>query len=485
MRRLRTALGLAAIALVLATQTVAAGNPFSRATTTLGGELTWNADMVDVDRGVTQTGRGVYVAVLDSGLPPNWTDYFPRERIADKLGTGFIQSVSFKARGDACGLGVEVGAIRQTSFIGSRETTHGAHVASIIVGYNYRSNTDLVQGFALPPLQVRGIAPEATIIPVRVLADYQLPALPHCDEPGASGSQLVNFGTSEAIARGIDYVTALKKGPLKDHPVVINMSLGGDPTDPLEDIEKHAIDNAIAAGVTVVAAAGNDGEAGMDFPGGYPPVISAGSAGWTAEWLDQPSDDATNTPPAGGRYRMFWLQDGTGDLTPPLHPDSGQVPEGTADGTGAQDVYVSDFSGRANNPGHELDVLAPGSWVRGPFPGVPGYAHLPWWAKGIGDVVGRNPGNFFYVGGTSQATPHVSAIAALLLQQDPSRTPAQIQARLKATALPIAPATVDVWDPFHTDAAGNALPPAFYPFTWGADATGAGLVQADAALNGP
>ena len=482
MRRLRTALGLAAIALVLATQAVSAGNPFSRSTTTLGGEWTWNADMVDVDRGVTQTGRGVYVAVLDSGLPPNWKDYYPQDRIAEELGVGFVQNVSFKAHQDDCGVGVEIGALRKTTFVGSRSTTHGAHVASVIVGYNYRSNTDLVQGFPLPAIQVRGIAPEATIIPVKVLADYQLPALPKCPA-GASASQTVNFGTSEAIAAGIDYVTSLKLGRLKDHPVVINMSLGGDPTDPLTDVEKTAIDRAIAAGVVVVAAAGNDGEAGMDFPGGYAPVISVGSAGWTAEWLDRPADDATNTAPADGfRYRMFWLQDGTGALTPPLHPDSGQVPERTANGTAAQDVYVSDFSGRANNPGHELDLLAPGSWVRGPYPGFPGYAHLPFWAKGGGDILGHNPGNFLYVGGTSQATPHVSAIAALLLQQDPTLTPAQIQARLKATALPIPAATVDVWDPFHVDAAGNALPPDFYPFAWGADATGAGLVQADAAL---
>ena len=34
-----------------------------------------------------------------------------------------------------------------------------------------------------------------------------------------------------------------------------------------------AIDDAIAAGVIIVAAAGNDGEYGMGYPGAYPPVI--------------------------------------------------------------------------------------------------------------------------------------------------------------------------------------------------------------------
>ena len=59
--------------------------------------------------------------------------------------------------------------------------------------------------------------------------------------------------------------------------MVINMSLGGPE---LATWKRHAIDNAIANGVIVVAAAGNDGEAGMGFPGAYAPVISAAAAGW-------------------------------------------------------------------------------------------------------------------------------------------------------------------------------------------------------------
>jgi len=38
-----------------------------------------------------------------------------------------------------------------------------------------------------------------------------------------------------------------------------------------------------------------------------------------------------------------------------------------------------------------------------------------------------------------------------------------------------------VWDPFHEDADGNAVP-SFVTFSWGANATGSGLVQADAAI---
>jgi hypothetical protein len=79
--------------------------------------------------------------------------------------------------------------------------------------------------------------------------------------------------------------------------MVINMSLGGPS---LEDIEKEALDYAISNGVIVVAAAGNEGEKGMGYPGAYAPVISAGSVCWTGEWL---------IPRNGPRYRMWWLKD--------------------------------------------------------------------------------------------------------------------------------------------------------------------------------
>ena len=222
------------------------------------------------------------------------------------------------------------------------------------------------------------------------------------------------------VAAGIDYVTSLATGRLAGSRIVINMSLG----DTVKaDVIEDAIDRAIAAGVIVVASAGNEGEDGMGWPGAYPQVISAGASGWTGEWLD---DGASGNEPANGvRYRMFWLQDTNGGLTPPLFADSGDVAE-----PGTDDVYVTDFSSR-EKAGQELDVLAPGSWVRGPFAGFPGYNHLPFWSKGISDLIGSNPGNFFYVGGTSMAAPHVTAAAALLLEKNDSLTQAQVESILK------------------------------------------------------
>ena len=168
-------------------------------------------------------------------------------------------------------------------------------------------------------------------------------------------------------------------------------------------------------------------------------------------------------------YRLWWLKD-NGALGLPA--GSGDV----ADPTVASDVYVADFSSR-EYPGQDLDVLAPGTWVRGPFPGSPGYRRTPWWSNGLSGI-----GNFFYVGGTSMAAPHVTAAAALLLQRDPTLTQAKVEAILESTALPIpSSGNPTVYDISPT--------PAFYSKAWDTncdgtpcDAVGSGLLQVDKAL---
>jgi subtilisin family serine protease len=290
-----------------------------------------------------------------------------------------------------------------------------------------------------------------TIIPVKVLSTYNLPPY--------TGPEGLVFGTDLMVAAGIYYATELKLQGYS--PMIISMSLGGpEPSNVIED----AINYAIANGVIVVAAAGNDGLEGMDWPGAYPQVISAGANGWKYEWY---SPEHVAPPP---RYRLWWLQDNThgyNDVTDP---------------TDASEVYVTDWSSRENDsrvPGYdqELDVLAPGSWVRGPFPGDPGYNHLPWWAPGWGWIVAPpNLVNFYYVGGTSMATPHVSATAALMLEKNSTLTQAEVEYIIKTTALPIPPGSMTVFD---YGPSGWA----WYTMTWGGtEATGAGLLQADAAV---
>jgi len=380
---------------------------------TLQHSYTWDADLINAEiaHQMGYTGKGVYIAVLDTGLVPNWKDYFPEDRIATKLGKGFYEPIHVDPK---TGELVYAGFVVETSWIGSTLSTHGTHVVSTIIGYNYYAPQDAAAGLPLPPIFVEGIAPDATIIPIKVLTTYNLPPY--------TGPDGLVFGTDLAVAAGIKYATELK---LKGYsPMIISMSLGGpEPSDIIEDAIKYAIEN----GVIVVAAAGNDGSEGMDWPGAYPEVISVGACGWKYEWY---WPNGTAPPP---RYRLWWLQD-------------------VADPTNSDEIYVTDFSGRENDnrvPGYdqELDVLAPGSWVRGPYPGYPGYNHLPWWAPGRGWIKAPpNLANFYYLSGTSMATPHVSAVAALMLQKKPNLNQSEVEGILKRTALHIPPGSMTVFD---------------------------------------
>jgi subtilisin family serine protease len=403
---------------------------------------TWDADMINSDSS-GKTGAGVYVAVLDTGLVPFWRDYFPVDRIATHLGKGFVEEVHVDPQ---TGELVYAGFVHETSWVGSTYSTHGTHVTSTIIGYNYYAPSDWLGGFPLPPVFVKGIAPDVTIIPVKVLTNYVLPGY-------AEGKELV-FGTDKAVAAGIYYATDLKIQGYS--PMVISMSIGGsEPSDVLEDAINYAIDN----GVIVVAAAGNAGDAGMDWPGAYPQVISAGACGWKYEWY------YPTALPHAPRFRLWWLQDSTygyRDVTDPADPT---------------DVYITDFSSRPNatlgQEPSDLDVVAPGSWVRGPMPDA--FSHLPWWSNGLGWYF-STPGltNFYYVGGTSMATPHVSAIAAQMLEKNPTLNQGTVESIMKSTALPIPPGSMLIYD--------ISPAPGWYTMTWGADATGSGLIQADAAV---
>jgi subtilisin family serine protease len=343
-----------------------------------GGLNTWDLDAINVtDFGVGRQagydGSGVYVAVLDTGLVDSWRQYFPQERIAEEYARSFT--------------GGPMGNVaEQPNKWEHDQDSHGTHVTSTILGYN------------LGGTSINGVAPLATVIPVKVL--------------NQNGS-----GWTSVIAQGIVYVANLKAGPLAAFPVVINMSLGGSA---LEAMEKAAIDYAISKGVIVVASAGNNGSAGMGYPGAYAPVISVAASGWIGEWLT----------------RTWWYGLNVADPTNPAN------------------FYIADFSSRQKS-GQDLDVAAPGTWIVGPYQANSGQI------------------SYYYLGGTSMAAPHVAGIVALMAQKNPALTAAQAETILETTAIPLAPGCRMVVDP-------NIG--AYTNICWGADATGAGLTTADAAL---
>src|SRR5256714_2984266 len=365
------------------------GSPVDGVTATnfANGISTWDMDAVNVTenpgfsgRAVNYDGTGVYVAVIDTGLLDSWRQYFPEQRIATQYGMAFR------------GGGGEQGNVSDPTHMWEHDqNSHGTHVTSTILGYN------------LPGTPVNGVAPKATVIPVKVL--------------GQNGS-----GWSSVVAAGIAYIGDLKAGPLASSPVVINMSLGGPS---LDAAEQAAMDYAIGKGVIIVAAAGNEGDAGMGYPGAYAPVISVAATGWTGQWLTGPDGNVNN----------WWYADDV------------------ADPTRVSDYYIADFSSR-QKAGQQLDVAAPGSWTVGPY------------------QINSGQLSYYYLSGTSMASPHVAGIVALMCRKKPSLNAATAESILKATAIPLPAGSRTV-----------ALPGgATEVQSWGSDATGSGLVTADAAL---
>jgi subtilisin family serine protease len=268
----------------------------------------WNLDAVNVTdfgttppRVVDYDGDGVYVGVIDSGLPFNWRAYFPEESIAVEFARGFG------------GGGGNRGTVSSQPEKWERDTLgHGIAVTSVILGFQY-SLLD-------PPLPAtfNGVAPKATVIPVKVLGES-------------------DFFWYSQLTRALIYLTDLKiDGDLGNSPLVMNLSLGGFEDDVLLGA---AIDYAIAHGVVVVAAAANAAAAGMGFPARYAPVISAGATGSVGEF---PPEDPT---------RIEWLLNDV------------------AEGDPSQHFIVPSSSWEL--PGQDLDVLAPGFGppVAGPLGG--------------------------------------------------------------------------------------------------------------------
>jgi subtilisin family serine protease len=356
---------------------------------------TWDQDAVNVvdvatdARTVTYDGSGVYVAILDTGLLPTWRQYFPQQRIATQYATAFG------------GGGQDNGNVPQLPNKWQQDVdSHGTHVTSAILGYS------------LDGVPVNGTAPKATIIPVKVL--------------NQNGS-----GWSSTIARGILYVRDLKRGPLANTPLAVNMSLGGSQLDPLE---KAAIDSAVAAGVVIVASAGNSGPTGaMGYPGAYQPVISVASVGYVQEWNSTSGNNWWNV-------------------------------RNPADPTDPTEYYISDFSALRTGT-QDLDVAAPGSWTVGPY-----------------QVNQSNRTDYFFLGGTSMASPHVAGIVALMLQKNPTLGVAAAARAAKAEQI-LTSTAIQIPDVNQQVRPGPGAPLETPP-SWDANRSGSGLATANAALAG-
>ncbi len=252
------------------------------------------------------TGAGVKVAVIDTGIDYTHPD----------LGGCF---------GAACRV---IGGYDFVNLDSDPrdDQGHGTHVAGIIAANG----------------TLKGVAPGATLLAYKVL-----------DAFGSGYTSDVIAGLEQAVLDGAD---------------VANLSLGGggSPSDP----GSQALDNATAAGMLSVVAAGNSGYS-------YQTIQSPGVA---------------RTALTVGATDKSW-----------------QMADFSSRG------YVLDGDQFVMKP----EVVAPGVDIRSTVPttGVHG-----------------DPTGYKILSGTSMATPHVAGSAALLLQWNAAQSPAELKQRLSASA---------------------------------------------------
>jgi len=156
------------------------------------------------------------------------------------------------------GKGVKVGIIDSGYYSASKDLEYN----SILKGYNYTventykdgvnhgsSTLSIIKSKQNNTLGIAGLVPSALVYEYKVF-----------DGTGSGCS-------SETIAKAINQAVA-------DGCDVINLSLG---SSSYSEIEASAINNALANDIIVVASAGNDGDATLNYPANLDGVISVGS----------------------------------------------------------------------------------------------------------------------------------------------------------------------------------------------------------------
>lgn len=216
----------------------------------------------------TTKGHGVTVAVLDTGVDDSHPD------LEGNVLTGK----------DLVGFGASRGQ--------DHWAEHGSAMAGIIAAHGHGPGS--ADG-------VMGVAPEARILPVRVILEDEDPQRPKAGRT-----------RGDALAEGIRWAA--------DHGAdVINLSLGDDSASARpQAAQDAAVQYALKKNVVVVASAGNGGEKGdhVSYPAAYPGVIAVTAVDRygerapfsTRRWyatVSAPGDDVVTLNP-DRRYYEGW-----------------------------------------------------------------------------------------------------------------------------------------------------------------------------------
>jgi hypothetical protein len=242
---------------------------------------------------------------------------------------------------------------------------HGSHVAGIAVG-GVGLSWDPCGTGSMP---FQGVAPAATLIGAKILNQF-------------------GGGYDSDIIAGIDHCA--DQSPSGGRADVINLSIGtGNFSGPCTHSWAVAANNAVANGVVVVAAAGNENYSNaLSSPACGVDVIAVGMT-WKNDYPT--CEDPT----------MNWYWGVCTDYAP-----------------------QTDEIGCFSNESDYLDVAAPGANI--------------WSANnsaGGSSITGMS--------GTSMSSPQVAGLAALVLGMDPSLTPAEVRQIIRNGAIDMGPVGFD------------------------------------------
>jgi serine protease len=226
---------------------------------------------------------------------------------------------------------------------------------------------------------IAGVAPNTMLLPVRVIGKCS--------------------GHVSDIAAGIMWAAGqpvtVDAGTIAASPAanIINLSLGSNVA--CSATEQNAISTAIAAGITVIAAAGNEGGA-IDAPANCTGVISVVGLRQTGTKvpfsnLSSSATAASIAAPGGNCVNSVAGEDCLYDIE--TTTDAGITTPSTTPGFYTYALFNKSFLNAGGNPDNAADT------------------------------------------GTSYATPMISGIAALMLTMNTALTPAQVLARLQSSAL--------------------------------------------------
>jgi subtilisin family serine protease len=325
----------------------------------------WDMREVHADYAWQYThGASARIAIIDTGVDLNHPDLLPVVRYQATTVGGGVSSAN-----GAGGNGAAQAAAQDTN-------GHGTNVAGIAA-----ASTNDITGFA-------GVGYGTQVYAYRIFP----PATGTSDQQSASTGDEA-LAITDAVRQGVD---------------VINLSVGAAQNDPIagpgfDQAEHDAVEAAIAAGVIVVAAAGNDSATTVDVPAAYDGVLSVGATS-LADGQANGSGIGVGSSASPSEYVTSYSNAGPGLAV--------VAPGGDPTSAGDGDYLHWIFNDSTSTAALPADQCTPAT-----FPDV---------CKSL-------------FAGTSQATPHVSGAVALI--QSALRehglaplTPAQMVALIEGTA---------------------------------------------------